>query len=225
MAPSTLDPKAWAVFNLLGQNFLLLLSHFLLLLSRLLFHKHFCYLLHIFCYLGKMRLNWLAVLFFGAHVIVNIPTFGLPISQLLGQLLESWEGVFCSINYEIHSGAKSIGCVFIITPSSGEKDVQRLCETYCWRNCSSDSRSIQTKRKHSMTNRSPSHCNCQCLNRVRQRANNCRNRCQTCGGKKGQKNFSNCQLLVRTRPNEFGSMTARKDDRSPIRSIFCHERP
>ena len=28
-----------------------------------------------------------------------------------------------------------------------------------------------------------------------------------------------------TRPNEFGSMTARKDDTSPVKSIFCHKRP
>ena len=28
-----------------------------------------------------------------------------------------------------------------------------------------------------------------------------------------------------TRPNEFGSMTARKDDSSPSKSIFCHKRP
>ena len=30
---------------------------------------------------------------------------------------------------------------------------------------------------------------------------------------------------VKTRPNEFGSMTARKDDSSPIKSTFCHKRP
>ena len=38
-----------------------------------------------------------------------------------------------------------------------------------------------------------------------------------------------CTILllksILTRPNEFGSMTARKDDTSPIRSIFCHARP
>ena len=28
-----------------------------------------------------------------------------------------------------------------------------------------------------------------------------------------------------TRPNEFGSMTARKDDSCPMKSIFCHKRP
>ena len=28
-----------------------------------------------------------------------------------------------------------------------------------------------------------------------------------------------------TRPNEFGSLTARKDDKNPIESIFCHKRP
>ena len=28
-----------------------------------------------------------------------------------------------------------------------------------------------------------------------------------------------------TRQIEFGSMTARKDDSSPIKSIFCHKRP
>ena len=32
-------------------------------------------------------------------------------------------------------------------------------------------------------------------------------------------------VFYRTRPNEFGSMTARKDDTSPIRSISYHERP
>ena len=32
-----------------------------------------------------------------------------------------------------------------------------------------------------------------------------------------------CRALI-TRPNEFGSMTARKDNSSPIKSIFCHKR-
>ena len=27
-----------------------------------------------------------------------------------------------------------------------------------------------------------------------------------------------------TRPNAFGSITAKKDDKNPIESIFCHER-
>ena len=32
-------------------------------------------------------------------------------------------------------------------------------------------------------------------------------------------------IVIWTRPNEFGSMTARKDNTSPIKSIFCHWRP
>ena len=28
---------------------------------------------------------------------------------------------------------------------------------------------------------------------------------------------------LKKRPNELGSMTARKDDSSPIKSIFCHK--
>ena len=37
-------------------------------------------------YLGKTRLNWHGWLYslFGAHVIVNIPTFGLPIDDRTG---------------------------------------------------------------------------------------------------------------------------------------------
>ena len=30
---------------------------------------------------------------------------------------------------------------------------------------------------------------------------------------------------LETRPNEFGYMTARKDDRSQIKLIFCHKGP
>ena len=30
---------------------------------------------------------------------------------------------------------------------------------------------------------------------------------------------------MRTRPNEFGSMTARKNDRSQIKPVFCHKGP
>ena len=31
-------------------------------------------------------------------------------------------------------------------------------------------------------------------------------------------------FYMQTRPNEFGSMTERKDNPSPIKSIFCHKR-
>ena len=33
------------------------------------------------------------------------------------------------------------------------------------------------------------------------------------------------QKYKETRPNEFGSMTARNDNTCPIESIFCHKRP